>query len=174
MSKRIKPPICPYCDKPARLTTGPEIYAHRKDLATKNFWICDSGCNAWCGCHPGTRRPLGMPANAELRRARSILHEKMIDPLWRHADTEDAYDRIEWNDKRSQIIVRNKARSRVYLFLAAQMGISPEECHTGMFDLQRCRDAWVALRGVTYATIRTWAKMRESPKENSVDRKKVS
>lgn len=32
--------ICDYCDKPAELVTGAEVYPHRPDLHHKKFWLC--------------------------------------------------------------------------------------------------------------------------------------
>lgn len=71
--------ICSYCNKPAELVTGKEIYPHRPDLYPKKFWRCRP-CTAYVGCHKpnagygdGTR-PLGRLANAELRAAKSAAH----------------------------------------------------------------------------------------------------
>lgn len=136
--KPVTPPVCPACNVPARLTTGMEVYPHRPDIAGKSFWVCPE-CGARCGCHPGTSRPLGTPAGPELRRARSLLHDRMIDPLWRGEKDH-----------------RHKARGRVYRFLSCKMGIDAKECHTGLFTLEQCRAAWRALRGVTMAEIIKW------------------
>lgn len=57
--------------------------------------------------------------------------------------------------------IRQKARGRVYAFLAARMGLTTEECHIGHFDIEQCRAAWLALQGRTYAEIRAWAKSKE-------------
>jgi len=160
MSKRNAAPVCPECHVGARFTTGAEIYGRQSKFAEKGFWKCD-GCGGYVGCHGSTRRPLGTPAGPELRKARHLLHEQMLDPLWMNADTLDAYDGREATDHRARKMIQNRARSRVYAFLADAMGLPPELTHTGMFDLEQCRAAWRALRGVTYATIRTWAKMRE-------------
>ncbi|WP_084539622.1 zinc-finger-containing protein [Azorhizobium doebereinerae] len=146
-------PICPACGNAARLTDGSEIYQHRPDLHLKPIWKCD-GCGAYVGCHPGGTRPLGTPADAELRVARSKLHEQMIDPLWRTADVSGEYGAA--ND-RSRRRIRAKARVRVYDFMSHRLGIPRDECHTGLFDIERCRAAWRALQGITYPEIRAWA-----------------
>ncbi len=113
-------PICPYCGAPAQLTTGRHVYPHRADLADKRFYQCRP-CGAYVGCHPNTDRPLGGLANAELRRWRQRVHAA-FDPHWKRA--RDTY-----------------ARSRAYRRLADGLGIPQDECHTGSFDLERCKAA---------------------------------
>ncbi|KAA2237813.1 hypothetical protein F0L46_08570 [Salinarimonas soli] len=162
-------PICRTCNQAARLTTKAEIYPNRPDLAEKAIWICE-GCGARVGCHPGTTTALGFPAGPELRAARGLLHDQLIDPLWRNAWREPCYaaaprsageaDRAKGKHRR--VCINRAARSRVYAFLADRLGIPGAECHTGMFDLERCRAAWRALRGVTYREIRVWAQEREA------------
>jgi hypothetical protein len=94
-------------------------------LAEKRFWLCHP-CDAYVGCHPGTTRPLGTPANADLRVLRSRVHAA-LDPLWKGG-------RVR--------------RSEAYERLAVAMGIPGEECHVGMFDEARCRDALAAIRSI--------------------------
>lgn len=149
---------CPGCQREAELTNGAEVYPRRADLREKSIWICRP-CGAYVGCHPGTTRPLGVPANAELRRARMILHNEMLDPLWETADQCDAYTP---EDERARKKIRRRARERVYRFLADRLGLPREAVHTGLFDLETCRRAWRALRGVTYADIRVWARAAEA------------
>ena len=122
-------PICPYCGAPSQLTTGAHVYPHRPDLASKRFYECRP-CGAYVGCHPGTERPLGRLANAELRRWKQRVHS-VFDPFWK-------LDR------------RSHARSLAYARLARDMGIPREECHTGMFDIDRCRHA--------LAVMQTWGR----------------
>ena len=146
------------CGKPTRLTNGREIYPHLPRLASKPIYTCDQ-CGARVGCHPGTTDPLGTPANAELRRARMELHNRMIDPLWQTADRSGGY---QPEDEKARRRIRRSARTRVYEFLADRMGITRDECHTGMFDMEQCRAASRALKGVTYFEIREWAKRKEA------------
>lgn len=121
-------PLCLHCKTPARLTDGEEIYPHRRDLWQKPFWICT--CGAYCGCHPGTYRSLGMPANKETRNARSMLHDRALDPLWKPLPAGE----------------RNKRRKQIYAYLGQAMGLPPEQTHTGMWTIEQCREAWKALR----------------------------
>lgn len=118
MNQVNKIPICPYCEKTAKLVTGKGIY-HSPEYAHLLFWNCDN-CKAYVGCHPKTKRPLGTLANKELRQHRIEVHRK-FDPLWKGEGT--------------------KKRSLVYRWLAFEMRIPDKECHVGMFDLKRCKEA---------------------------------
>lgn len=107
---------CPYCHQLTVLVDGLEIYPHRPDLSNKFFYLC-SPCDAYVGCHPGTTNPLGRPANAELRRAKSAAH-RAFDPLWQSGQM---------------------TRSGAYSWLATQLGIKKSCCHIGMFSLSECQ-----------------------------------
>lgn len=108
---------CAYCNNPAEFVGGDVIYPHRPDLADKKFWRCEP-CQAYVGCHKGTELPLGRLANAELRKAKMNAHAA-FDPLWK----EDGMD-----------------RSAAYTWLQEAMGLPEDECHIGMFDLDRCQE----------------------------------
>lgn len=151
-------PLCPYCGQPAVLRSGAEVYRFRDDLADKWFWCCDP-CQSRCGCHGKTKKPLGVPARADLRDARMKLHDQMLDPLWKNAVAAGGY---EPEDEKARAIIVSTARRRVYAFLADRMGLTKDETHTALFSLEQCRQAWRALRGVTYAQIREWAKARKA------------
>lgn len=60
--------------------TGAELFPTRNDLAAKNFWLCH--CGSYVGCHPGTTRALGKPANKQTRVARAKAH-LAFDRLWK-------------------------------------------------------------------------------------------
>lgn len=113
---------CPYCGRFAKLVNGLRIYKNRPDLANLNFWLCEP-CDAYVGCHKPTRyngfsdcEPLGRLANAQLRKAKSAAH-KTFDEIWKSG---------------------RKTRTDAYMWLAAQLQISPDECHIGMFDVDMC------------------------------------
>lgn len=72
---------CPYCHGQVLLTTGEEIYPHRRDLYHKKFYICRP-CNAYVGCHDGTTVALGPVANMTLRNIRKRAHAA-FDPIWK-------------------------------------------------------------------------------------------
>lgn len=156
MIAAVTPPVCPTCQMLARLTDGREIYPDRPDLHANRIYVCD-GCRAYVGCHEGTDRPLGVPAGPELRKARILLHERMVDPLWQTADRCGLY---EPESEAAREKIRRAARVRVYLYLGKKLGLARDETHVSMFDLDQCRAAWRALQGVTYAEIRAWAHER--------------
>ena len=104
---------CNYCGQPAEIVSGREIYPQRRDLWLKWFWNCKP-CGARVGCHPGTKRPLGRLANAELRAAKQAAHAA-FDPLWKSGDM---------------------TRSEAYRWLGGMMGIA--EPHIGEFTVQQC------------------------------------
>lgn len=109
--------LCDYCNNPAELVTGKEIYPHRPDLSFLQFWRCEP-CAAYVGCHKGSDAvPLGRLANEELRVAKKRAHS-VFDPIWK-----------------TQMMTRSGA----YQWLATQLGIKTKDCHIGMFDIETCR-----------------------------------
>jgi hypothetical protein len=152
-------PICPKCSVAARLTDGREIYPGRPDLFAKAIWKCD-GCAGYVGCHPGSTRALGTPADLDLRDARMAVH-KRLDPLWQNAERCGLY---RPDSPQAVAIIRRVARSRIYTFLALKLGIPRNACHTSMLDLKQCREAWELLRDVTYPEIRDFIRSQQ-PKE---------
>jgi hypothetical protein len=150
-------PICPHCKQPSVLAGGDVIYPNWKDRHAQFFWQC-APCGAYVGTHKNTKPPLGIPANDELRQARILLHNRMVDPLWRTAVESVGYTP---EDPKARKIIMNTARSRVYEFLAWKLGLDRDECHVAEFDLDMCRRAWRALQGVDYVMIRNWAKERK-------------
>ena len=109
--------ICDYCNIATRLAKGSEIYPHRPDLSSLNFYICDS-CGAYVGCHKNGdgKRPLGRVANEKLRKAKSKAHAA-FDPIWKSG---------------------KMTRGAAYSALAKSMGIYKEQCHIGMFNVEQC------------------------------------
>jgi hypothetical protein len=109
-------PICPYCNKPATLVGGDSIYPHRPDLHDKKFWAC-TPCQAYVGCHKGTTEALGRLADAQLRAAKMSAHAA-FDPLWREG---------------------SMSRKDAYAWLSQALGVPPDDCHIGMFDVDMCK-----------------------------------
>lgn len=107
---------CPYCGNPAQLVTGEAVYPHRADLWEKKFYQCKP-CGARVGCHPGTEKPFGRLANAELRRAKIDAHAA-FDKLWKSG---------------------KMTRSSAYALLRSLMELKKGVCHIGMFDEVQCR-----------------------------------
>ena len=106
---------CPYCQSEAVLVDGLRLYPENEALATRLFWKCPN-CDAQVGCHPGTTKPLGTLANAELRALRAETH-KLFDQLW---------------------ITETFSRTEAYAWLGQHMQIHPAHCHIGMFTMEQC------------------------------------
>lgn len=106
---------CQYCDREAELVTGEKTYPHLTSLHHIPFWFCQP-CEAWVGCHPGTKTPLGSVANAELRLKRMQAHSA-FDSTW----------------------TNRKERSKQYAWLADVMGLSEDKCHIGSFSEEQCQ-----------------------------------
>ena len=136
---------CQYCNRPTELVGGDIIYEHRPDLKDKKFWICYD-CDAYCGCHPGTEKPLGSVANATLRTLRGKAH--------------GVFDK-QWDTK--------KQRSRSYATMAKALGIPQEECHIGMFNEAQCEAVIELYRphmpqaGDVYSSRLGWMKEYDAP-----------
>lgn len=107
---------CQYCGNEAELVTGAEVYPHLPNLHAKPIYRCEP-CKAWVGCHPNTTTPLGILANAELRKAKMAAHE-LFDPLWKNGQ---------------------RTRTQAYQWLSEKLGIKPKHCHIGSFSLEKCK-----------------------------------
>ena len=107
--------ICPYCKKEAKLVTGKFVHPFQSRHKNKNYYICVA-CDAYVGCHKGTRKALGTLANAELRILRMKVHTA-FDPLWR-----------------SKVITRKEA----YIALSKKLNIPLTKCHIAAFDIETC------------------------------------
>jgi len=114
---------CPYCKKEAKFVTGIYIYPFQLQHKNKNYYICDP-CDAYVGCHKGTRKALGNLANAELRALRIKVHTA-FDPFWR-----------------SKVMTRKQA----YIILATKLKIPLAKCHIADFDINKCKKILEILR----------------------------
>lgn len=117
-------PVCPYCGKLTKLVRCEQVYgeevARKQRIWNEVMYSCDP-CKATVGCHRGTSTPLGTPANRKLRALRRHVHV-VFDARWQSGPVKS----------------RKKSRSRAYKWLAAQMGLTSEECHIGLFDERQC------------------------------------
>lgn len=112
---------CP-CGKQAALVGGEKIYPHRPDLYAKKFFLCE--CGSYVGCH-ATGEPLGFPANAETRAARSAAHAA-FDPLWK---AQEGFGKPAF-----------ESRSAAYKWLAQAMGVPEgEEVHIGQSTAEQAK-----------------------------------
>lgn len=111
--------LCPYCERRS------VFYKDSSVVYSKNcgpIYYCKP-CDAYVGCHKGTKKSLGRLANAELRYAKKVAHA-YFDPLWKQAMK---LGREKW-----------EARNAAYDWLSKQMNLPPEHCHIGMFDIEEC------------------------------------
>lgn len=108
-------PNCPYCG--AKSIIRPSIHVYRKEYGS-NVLVCSNypKCNAFVGCHKGTKNPLGRLADKELREAKIAAHAH-FDPIWKTGKMK---------------------RKKAYKWLAKRLGIHPEDCHIGFFDESQC------------------------------------
>jgi hypothetical protein len=79
------------------------------------FYNC-APCGAFVGVHEGTLKPLGVPAVAEHRKAKSAAH-RAFDPLWRS---------------------KEMSRTEAYAWLALVMNMTKKDCHIGKMSIQNC------------------------------------
>jgi len=127
MAEKKQRVICPYCGEPARYADSAPLY---RGVSYGMVWICDP-CGAWVGVHKGTDKPLGRLANAELRQWKVKAHAA-FDPLWK-AKLERR--RRERGPEYKVVYARGSG----YAWLAGQMGIAPQNCHIGLFDVEQCK-----------------------------------
>lgn len=106
--------LCDYCGKPARCVDSAIVYDGR---SYGPIWYCED-CQAWVGCHSGTKDPLGRLANAELRKLKRSAHAA-FDPVWRGKTRFTRHAAYEW--------------------LAEEMDLPIEKTHIGMFDEAQCK-----------------------------------
>jgi ssDNA-binding Zn-finger/Zn-ribbon topoisomerase 1 len=107
---------CPYCDGLTQLRDNIIIYK------TKSYgmaYVCENypDCDAYVGCHPGSSKPLGTLADAELRRWRNKTHAE-LDPLWKGP-------------------LRKMSRNKAYELGAKLLNV--KEFHVGWCELEDCK-----------------------------------
>lgn len=109
--------LCDYCEQPAKLVTGRDVYPHIPKLAGLRLWKC-APCEAWVGTHKNSKdhAPLGRLANEALRTMKMRAHAA-FDPLWKDG---------------------HFGRKEVYALLAEKLNIEVRDCHIGMFDIKTC------------------------------------
>lgn len=115
---------CPYCSAPIAIVDSSVLYNGR---SYGWAYICSSypKCDAYVGCHPGTKRPLGRLADKELRLAKTAAH-KAFDAVWKE-------------NARQRGLSPKEARRRGYAWLADALRILRTECHIGMMDVETCK-----------------------------------
>lgn len=115
------PTTCNCCSGTCvQLVEHAEIYGGRSFGDWPYAYLCRD-CGAYVGLHRATDLPLGTLADKPLRDARKTCKEP-FELIWR-----DHMTRVE-----------------AYAWLAKQLGIPGEQCHFGMFDIDRCNQAFIA------------------------------
>lgn len=122
-------PTCPYCGQVSKLVDSAVVY-HGKSYGL--IYLCKP-CDAYVGVHKGTSKPLGRLANKELREWKKRAHS-VFDPIWQNVVTE-AIEKHGYAPKG----VKYQARSKAYAALARELKIDPDQCHIGMFDIDKCK-----------------------------------
>lgn len=108
---------CPYCGEEVILRKSNYVYNNNKYLGY--MWVCADfpKCDSYVGCHPNTTRPLGVIADRNLRRLKTLAH-RSFDPIWKGGDMN---------------------RRQAYTWLSKQLGIETKDCHIGMFNENLCK-----------------------------------
>ena len=118
-------PTCPYDGTLTVACTGKEIYPNHPITWGQFFFRCPT-CKAYVGTHEASGRPLGSPANRELRKARMDAHAA-FDPLWK-------------TKAKSEGISQGAARGLGYAWLARELKIPVDDCHIGGMTIEQCRE----------------------------------
>lgn len=121
-NKTIPPVICPYCDNGAKLIDSKDYYSNGKSYGM--MYLCKP-CDATCGVHKTSNKPLGNLANKELRKLRREAHS-LFDPLWQAKIRKDGCS-------------KTKARRAGYKWLAGLLQLRPEHCHISWFSNEICK-----------------------------------
>lgn len=119
---------CPYCESEVNLIDSSNIY---NGVSYGFIYICSNytNCKSYVGCHPGTNVALGRLANNELRFWKKEAH-KYFDQLWISKKINKIY-RVFLPDTSN--------RKKAYIWLSQKLGISIDDTHIGMFDVDTCK-----------------------------------
>lgn len=100
------------------LRPASEIYHDAK--SDRKLYVCHNypACNTYVAAHPNTDKPMGVPANGDLRNLRIQAHRK-FDLIWKNG-----------------IMPREEA----YRWFADSFGLSLRDAHIGMCSEYRCRE----------------------------------
>lgn len=142
------PVFCVECGCEGLPSTGRTVGVAEPDLADAPVMACTECPDSYAFCGVGGV-PADWPGNAETRNARGIVLSDLIEPLV--AGAPDGHRAVAPGSDRSI------AADRVAGFLAARLDLSREDGALGRLNLEQCRAAYRALRGVTYADVQAWA-----------------
>lgn len=121
------PSECRYCG--ADVERVPDKVLYGKDYGSKLYLCMNDDCQARVGCHDESGEPLGILADAELRRWRSVAHEA-FDPLWKSYDSDIS-------------------RQGAYYYIEKALGVDKHRAHIGMLDLHEVKNLvwWLMKHG---------------------------
>lgn len=98
-------------------------------------------CDARIGCHSDSWVSLGTLANAELRSVRSKAH-KSFDFTWKEC---------------------HMSRTDAYQWLAEQLNLDKDECHIGLFDIDKCNQVIEISMNFAYKDLKLpWDEIRRT------------
>lgn len=108
---------CPYCGKPMHYRSAEGIY--KENGKEQMMYVCAGypTCDTYVRTVPGTSKPVGTPANGDLRRLRVEAH-KAFDQLWK-----------------SNLMTRSQA----YRWLEAITCSSNKKAHIGICSDYMCK-----------------------------------
>lgn len=113
------PNFCIHCGAPVRLGAHAEIYDGRSFGVWPYVYLCENKeCGAYVGLHPFTNIPLGHLATEHERAARKYC-KSAFEKLWKTGEAP-------------------MSRAAAYKWLAEALQITVENCHFGMFGVERC------------------------------------
>lgn len=121
------PKQCPFCGSEVVFTSNKELYG--KEYGNGKCYLCRS-CKASVGTHNGTKRPLGVIANKEMKVLKKACHD-LFDYVWKS---------------------RKLSRGRAYSILAKQLDIPQKDCHFGYFQMD------MLIKSITILSDSNWYK----------------
>lgn len=140
--------FCVECGCEALPSLGRTVGVAERDLADAPVMACTECLDSYAFCGVDGE-PADWPGNAETRNARGVVLADLVEPLI--ASAPDGHRAV------SPGAPCSVAADRVAGFLAARLDLSREEGTLGRLNLEQCRAAYRALRGVTYADVQAWA-----------------
>ena len=110
-------PRCPYCGAMTQLRSADGIYHDNSRDAM--LYVCKNypACDSYVRVHPGTNRPMGVPANQKLRAMRTEAHRNF-----------------------NQIYYRNiMSKREAYEWLSEILGLPISKTHIGQMGEYYCQ-----------------------------------
>lgn len=123
MSKKkkshLKPLVCPYCGRYAKLRPTAYVYGEDDNLDPQGYLYVCSGyphCDAYVGAHKKNLRPKGTLADGALRNKRIKAHQA-LDAIWKQG---------------------YMTRHAAYIWLQYRLNLRERDMHIGMFSDYLC------------------------------------